>query len=99
MDLRATHHGYAYQDLITGIALVDLMLGTAVGITVDTKGFTGDRFDDLNIIYRAGQRVRIQIKHTTQDRELAKDTFTEGGSAGSNPARALMHHQPKWASD
>ena len=31
MNLRVTHQGYAYQDLITGIALVDLMLGTAVG--------------------------------------------------------------------
>jgi NACHT domain len=79
MNLRATHHGYAYQDLITGIALVDLMLGTAVGITVDTKGFTGDRFDDLSIIYRAGRRVRIQIKHTTQDRVLAKDAFSADG--------------------
>ena len=52
MNLRATHHGYAYQDLITGIALVDLMLGTAESVTVDTKGFTGDRFDDLTIGYR-----------------------------------------------
>ena len=44
MNLRVTHQGYAYQDLITGIALVDLLLGTAVRITVDTKGFQGDRF-------------------------------------------------------
>ena len=56
MNLRATHHGYAYQDLITGIALVDLMLGTAESVTVDTKGFTGDRFDDLTIGYRTGRR-------------------------------------------
>ncbi|WP_280334287.1 ATP-binding protein [Nocardia wallacei] len=76
MNLRVTHQGYAYQDLITGIALVDLMLGTAVAVTVDTKGFEGDRFDDLNIVYRAGRRVRIQIKHTAQDRELSKDTFS-----------------------
>jgi hypothetical protein len=38
MNLRATHRGYVYQDLITGIALVDLMLGTAETITVAPKG-------------------------------------------------------------
>jgi hypothetical protein len=79
MNLRATHHGYAYQDLITGIALVDLVLGTAESFTVDTKGFKGDRFDDLTIGYRTGQRVRIQIKHTTQERELSKDSFSADG--------------------
>ena len=41
MNLRATHRRYAYQDLITGIALVDLMLGTAETTTVDTKGVHG----------------------------------------------------------
>ena len=79
MNLRATRHGYAYQDLITGIALVDLMLGTAETITVDTKGFTGDRFDDLTIAYRTGRRVRIQIEHTSRDRELSKDSFSADG--------------------
>jgi hypothetical protein len=79
MNLRPTHHGYAYQDLITGIALVDLMLGTAESFTVDTKGFEGDRFDDLTIGYRTGQRVRIQIKHTTLERELSKDSFSGDG--------------------
>jgi hypothetical protein len=39
MSLRATHHSYAYQDLITGIALVDLMLGTADAIAVDITAF------------------------------------------------------------
>lgn len=79
MNLRATHYGYAYQDLITGIALVDLLLGTAVAVNVDTKGFADDRFDDLKITFRAGRRVRIQIKHTTQDRELTKATFSADG--------------------
>ncbi|MFC0112618.1 AAA family ATPase [Kibdelosporangium aridum] len=79
MNLRATHHGYAYQDLITGIALVDLMLGTAESIMVDTKGSAGDRFDDLTIIYMTGRRVRIQIKHTSLDRELSKDSFSGDG--------------------
>lgn len=79
MNLRATHQGYAYQDLITGIALVDLMLGNAVNVTVDTKGFAADRFDDLTMTYRSGRRTRIQIKHTTQDRELSKSTFSADG--------------------
>lgn len=79
MNLQATHHGYAYQDLFTGIALVDLLLGTAEAITVDTKGFEGDRFDDLNIRYRTGRRLRIQIKHTSQDRELSKQSFSADG--------------------
>ncbi len=79
MNLRATHYGYAYQDLITGIALVDLVLGTAESITVDTKGFAGDRFDDLTIGYGAGRRVRVQIKHTILDRELSKDSFSGDG--------------------
>lgn len=79
MNLRATHHGYTYQDLLTGVALVDLMLGSATGIMVDTKGFEGDRFDDLTIDYRSGRRVRIQVKHTTQDRDLAKATFSADG--------------------
>ena len=79
MNLRATHYGYAYQDLITGISLVDLMLGTVGSITVDTKGFPKDRFDDLTIEYRTGRRIRIQIKHTSQDRELTKATFSGDG--------------------
>lgn len=79
MSLRATHHGYTYQDLITGIALVDLLLGTAAVINVDIKGFDDDRFDDLTINYASGRRVRIQIKHTTQDRELSKATFSGDG--------------------
>lgn len=79
MNLRATHYGYAYQDLVTGIALVDLMLGAAEKIMVDTKGFTGDRFDDLTIGYGTGRRVRIQIKHTSLDRELSKDSFSGDG--------------------
>lgn len=76
MTLRPTHHGYAYQDLITGTAFVDLMLGTATTIKVDLKDFDGDRFDDLTINYSAGRRVRLQIKHTTTDRELARATFS-----------------------
>lgn len=79
MSLGPTHHGYFYQDLITAIALVDLLLGTAETITVDTKGFDGDRFDDVNITYVNKTRVRLQIKHTTTDRQLSKETFSQDG--------------------
>lgn len=64
VSLRATHAGYAYQDLVAGVAFVDLLLGVATEIEVDTKGFKGDLFDDLTILYQSGARVRVQVKHT-----------------------------------
>lgn len=76
MKLRPAHHGYAYQDIVTGNAFVDLLLGTAVSIQVDLKDFNGDRFDDITTTYADGRRVRLQIKHTTVDRELSQSTFT-----------------------
>jgi hypothetical protein len=79
MSLGPTHHGYFYQDLITAVALVDLVLGAAETITVDTKGFESDRFDDVNITYADKTRHRLQIKHTTTDRQLSKETFTQDG--------------------
>lgn len=79
MSLGATHYGYFYQDLIAAIALVDLVLGTAETITVDTKGFDTDRFDDVNITYLDKTRARLQIKHTTTDRQLSKETFSQDG--------------------
>ena len=79
MSLGPTHHGYFYQDLVTAVALVDLLLGTAETITVDTKGFESDRFDDVNITYSDKTRVRLQIKHTTTDRQLSKETFSQDG--------------------
>lgn len=79
MNLRATHYGYTYQDLMTAIALVDLLLGNVQSVTVDVKGFEGDRFDDLTIEQHSGRRLRVQIKHTTHDRELAKSSFSGAG--------------------
>lgn len=79
MSLGPTHHGYFYQDLITAVALVDLLLGIAETVTVDTKGFDTDRFDDVNISYVNKTRVRLQIKHTTTDRQLSKETFSQDG--------------------
>lgn len=79
MSLGPTHHGYFYQDLIAAVALVDLVLGAAETITVDTKGFATDRFDDVNITYADKTRQRLQIKHTTTDRRLSKETFSQDG--------------------
>lgn len=76
MSLRATHQGYTYQDLVAAIGLVDLLLGTASRVSIDTKGFDGDRFDDLTLTYRDGRRVRIQVKHTAQHRPLSRATFS-----------------------
>jgi hypothetical protein len=79
MSLGPTHHGYFYQDLVTAVALVDLVLGVAETITVDTKGFDTDRFDDVNITYADKTRHRLQIKHTTTDRQLSRETFSQDG--------------------
>ncbi|WP_158715013.1 ATP-binding protein [Kitasatospora phosalacinea] len=76
MGLRPTHLGYAYQDLLTAIRLVDVVLGRATSVIVDTKLFDDDRFDDVTCEWRTGTRERLQIKHTDRDRELEAKSFT-----------------------
>jgi len=75
MGLRPTHLGYGYQDLLTAIRLVDVVLGRATTVVVDTKMFEGDRFDDLTSAWRTGGRERLQIKHTADERELSQKDF------------------------
>ena len=58
MNLRPTHLGYAYQDVLTAICLIDVALGNADRIVVDSKLFDTDRFDDLTCEWRGGARVR-----------------------------------------
>ncbi|MEU6934782.1 AAA family ATPase [Streptomyces sp. NPDC046374] len=77
MDLRPTHLGYAYQDLLTALRLVDLAVGRARSVLVDTKMFAGDRFDDITCDWADGGRERLQIKHTDHDRALSLKSFTE----------------------
>ncbi len=77
MGLRPSHLGYAYQDLLTAIRLVDVALGRVERVLVDTKLFAGDRFDDLTSEWEGGRRDRIQIKHTDEDRDLSTTTFTQ----------------------
>lgn len=77
MGLRPTHLGYAYQDLLTALRLVDLAVGRANSLLVDTKMFTGDRFDDITCEWGTGSRERLQIKHTDHDRALSLESFTK----------------------
>ncbi|WP_143669109.1 ATP-binding protein [Streptomyces sp. wa1063] len=77
MGLRPTHLGYAYQDLLTALRLVDLAVGRAKSVLVDTKMFTGDRFDDITCVWGTGSRERLQIKHTDHDRALSVESFTK----------------------
>lgn len=61
---------------MTACRLVDVVLGTAHGILVDEKLFTGDRFDDLTAWDDEG-RERTQFKHTdSDDKTLTLATFT-----------------------
>ena len=76
MGLRPTHLGYAYQDLLTALALVDLMLGLATAVVVDTKAFKGDLFDDITSELSTSGRRRLQIKHSADPPTLTADSFT-----------------------
>lgn len=77
MSLRAAHHGYAYQDVLTAIYLVDVALKKADQVVVDMKLFDDDRFDDLTCNWSEGTRTRVQIKHTAEEeRSLAIASFT-----------------------
>ncbi|MEF9908552.1 AAA family ATPase [Streptomyces sp. P9-A2] len=77
MGLRPTHLGYAYQDLLTALRLVDLAVGRVNSLLVDTKMFIGDRFDDITCEWGTGSRERLQIKHTDHDRALSLESFTK----------------------
>lgn len=77
MGLRPTHLGYAYQDLLTALRLVDLAVGRAKSVLVDTKMFTGDRFDDITCEWGTDSHERLQIKHTDHDRALSLESFTK----------------------
>lgn len=63
--LASAHRGYQYQDLVTALALVDVVLGRILTPAVDRKFFEQDIFDDLTTITVAGSRQRLQIKHAS----------------------------------
>ena len=76
MSLAAAYQGYEYQDLLTAVRLVDVMLGSITSLHVDQKLVPDDRFDDLTTIDDSLRRERVQIKHTgSVDRPIAVATF------------------------
>ena len=76
MSLAAAYQGYEYQDLLTAVRLVDVMLRSITAIYVDHKFVPDDRFDDLTTIDDSLRRERVQIKHTeSDDRPIALTTF------------------------
>ncbi|MFF7591091.1 NACHT domain-containing protein [Kitasatospora purpeofusca] len=56
---------------------MDLAVGHARSVLVDTKMFSGDRFDDITCEWSDGSRERLQIKHTDHDRALSVESFTK----------------------
>ncbi|RFA06548.1 hypothetical protein B7R54_19490 [Subtercola boreus] len=79
--LAHAHRGYQYQDLISAIALVDVLLQRNVDTVIDRKLFPGDLFDDLTISAASG-RQRLQLKHSSDPTaELKLATFS-GNSRG-----------------
>ena len=76
-SLGPAHRGYDYQDLLTAIRLVDVLLDSVVQVHIDQKLVLDDRFDDLTTVDVAGRRERVQFKHSeTDDRPLSLDTFS-----------------------
>lgn len=75
--LKPAHRGYAYQDLLCAIRLVDILVGRARSIRVEEKQVPDDPFDDWTTTWSTGDRERVQIKH--RDRHgtaLPLSTFT-----------------------
>ena len=74
--LSAAHRGYQYQDLVVSCALVAGLVESFDRAIVDSKRFSGDRFDDLEM-HRHGRSRRIQIKsHTIEGRRLELPDLT-----------------------
>jgi len=76
MTLDAAHRGYDYQDLLTAIRLVDVLIGRLQITHVDEKLFDGDLFDDLTAVDLQGNRERFQFKHRDAPTHLPLSTFT-----------------------
>lgn len=79
MTLDAAHRGYDYQDLLTAIRLVDVLIGRLQITHVDEKLFPGDLFDDLTVLDTQGNRERFQFKHRDVPTHLPLNTFTTQG--------------------
>ncbi len=70
-SLVGAHRGYHHQDIVTALALANLLVARAAprAVRVDIKRFDDDVFDDLAL--EGLRSTRVQIKsHTTDEREL-----------------------------
>jgi hypothetical protein len=76
MTLEAAHRGYEYQDLLTAMRMVDMLLGRLRVTHVDEKLFSGDLFDDLTTIDNHDLRERFQFKHRDVPCNLPIDVLT-----------------------
>lgn len=80
-SLVSAHRGYQYQDLISAIALVDMLLLRTSETIIDRKLFSGDLFDDLTISSAAG-RHRLQLKHSSDPDAVLKPSVFSGDARG-----------------
>ena len=63
-SLTAAHNGYFYQDIATAYFLAQSLVERVRSTTVDAKFHAGDRFDDLLVVGKDGNKVRRQFKHS-----------------------------------
>jgi len=56
-------NGYHYQDLLTALLAVDVLLGTTSRLHVETSWQPADLFDDVTTYHISGVVRRIQLKH------------------------------------
>jgi len=73
--LTPAHRGYAYQDLVVALRLLDLLTGRAASVQVEDMHAVEDRFDDAKVTDASGLCTGIQIKHSTVDRQVERATF------------------------
>lgn len=77
--LGPAHKGYLFQDIVTAIYLARGILNPESTITVDSKHFANDRFDDLRIDLGA-TKIVTQIKHGKSTREFETSDLTQDRS-------------------
>lgn len=75
-NLQAAHLGYEYQDLLSALAVLDLLWEPGLEAVVDKKVLDEDRFDDLTL-HKNGFRHRTQFKHSDSPSPLTLATFTQ----------------------
>lgn len=74
--LQSAHKGYNYQDLATAFFMADLLARQEGKLVVDRKLVAADRFEDVTCYLSTGS-VRRQFKHSSKDRHLEREDFTQ----------------------